>query len=77
MAHPGKKLTERGAAIVRDLYREAETRVLVAEGRKAVRQKTQLAKSIAKKAAKTGLITGAAAAAVVVIHQVRKRRIPN
>lgn len=77
MADLGKRLKKRGATIVRDLYREAETRVLVAEGRKAVRRKAQVATSITKKAARTGLIAGVATAAVVVIQQLRKRRAPD
>ncbi len=75
MAEFGKKLKKRGAKVVRDLYHEAETRVLVAEGRKAVRRTTQVAVAITKKAARTGLIAGMAAAAAVVVHQVRRRRI--
>lgn len=73
----GKQLKKRGAKVVRDLYHEAETRVLVAEGRKAVRRKAQVATAITKKAAKTGLIAGVAAAALVVAQQVRKHRIPD
>ncbi len=77
MANLGKRLTKRGAAVVRDLYREVETRVLVAEGRKAVRQKAQLATAVTKKAARAGVIAGVATAAVVVIQQLRKRRISS
>ncbi len=77
MAGGVKKLKNSGVKAVRALYQEAETRVLVAEGRKSVRRKTQVAVAVTKKAAKTGLIAGLAAAAAVVIHQVRKRRVPD
>lgn len=77
MADFGKNLKKRGAKAVRELYHEAETRVLVAEGRKAVRRKAQVATAITKKAAKTGLIAGVAVAAAVVVRQLRKRRIPD
>ena len=77
MAGVVKQLKNRGVKAVRALYQEAETRVLVAEGRKSVRQKTKVAVAVTKKAAKTGMIAGLAAAAAVVIHQVRKRRIPD
>ena len=52
MADLGKNLKKRGAKAVRDLYHEAETRVLVAEGRKAVRRKAQLATAITNAARK-------------------------
>lgn len=74
MADIVKKLKKRGAKAVHDLYQAAETRVLVAEGRKSVRRKVRVVGSVTKKAAKTGLITGVAAAAAVVLQQVRKRR---
>ncbi len=77
MATTAKKLKTRGLKAVQALYQEAETRVLVAEGRKSVRRKTKVAVAITKKAAKTGMIAGLAAAAAVVVHQVRKRRVPD
>ncbi|MSR03933.1 MAG: hypothetical protein EXR94_14535 [Gemmatimonadetes bacterium] len=77
MAGVVKKLKNRGVKAVRALYQEAETRVLVAEDRKSVRRKTKVAVAVTTKAAKTGMIAGLAAAAAVVIHQVRKRRIPD
>ena len=77
MASVVKKLKSRGVKAVRALYQEAETRVLVAEGRKSVRRKTKVAVAVTTKTPKTGMIAGLAAAAAVVIHQVRERRIPD
>jgi hypothetical protein len=58
----------------RGAYEKVETRVLVAEGRKAVKGKARTVAKVSQKAAKTGLIVGALAAAGVVLREVRKRR---
>lgn len=58
-------------------WKEAETRVLAAEGRRSLEKKTAVARAVTKKAAKTGLMVGALAAAAVVAREVRKRRVPT
>jgi hypothetical protein len=72
------KLTGRLIAQARDAARKAyekvETRVLVAEGRKAVKRKANTAARVSRKAAKTGAVVGALTAAGVVAHEIRKRR---
>jgi hypothetical protein len=72
------KLTRRLLAKARDAARKAyekvETRVLVAEGRKAVERKANTAVRVSRKAAKTGAVVGALTAAGVVAHEIRKRR---
>lgn len=62
------------ATRVKNKAEEVETRLLVSEGRRSVRAKTATVKKVTKKAVKAGLVTGAAAVAAVVIHEVRKRR---
>jgi hypothetical protein len=69
-----KKLAQKGRAAAADAYKNLETRVLVAEGRKSVKRKVGTAAKVSKKAAKTGLIVGALAAAGVLTHEIRKRR---
>lgn len=69
-----RRLVAKGTGAARKVYDEVETRVLVAEGRKAVRQKARTTAKVGKKAAKTGLIVGALAAVGMVVHEVRKRR---
>ena len=61
----------------RDAYERVETKVLVAEGRKAVRNKTNAVVKVSRKAAKTGVVVGAIAAAGVVVHEIRKRNKLN
>jgi hypothetical protein len=72
------KLTGRLIARARDAaknaYEKVETRVLVAEGRKAVKHKAKTAARVSRKAAKTGAVVGALTAAGVVAHEFRKRR---
>lgn len=72
------KLTERiaakGAETARKAYESVETRILVAEGRKSVRNKARTVAKVSRKAAKTGLIVGALAAAGVVVREVRRRK---
>jgi len=74
MARLTKRVVAKGADAARKAYEKLETRLLVAEGRKAVRRKAQTTARVGKKAAKTGLIVGALAAAGMVLHEVRKRR---
>jgi hypothetical protein len=69
-----RKVVKRGRDAARDAYQRVETRVLVAEGRKAVRNKTNAVVKVSRKAAKTGLVVGALTAAGVVLREVRKRR---
>lgn len=69
-----RRLVAKGTGAARKAYEELETRVLVAEGRKAMRNKVRTTARVGKKAAKTGLIVGALAAAGMVVHEVRKRR---
>lgn len=71
------KLTTRMVRKVRkaaeDTYKKVETRILVAEGRKAIRAKKKAAVRVTRKAARAGLVTGAAAAVAVIVHEIRKR----
>lgn len=69
-----KKLASRSKDTARKAYKKAETKILVAEGRKSVRGKVRTVKKVTRKAIKTGLITGALAAAGVVAREIRKRR---
>lgn len=54
--------------------KKLETKILVAEGRKAVRRKVRTVGTVSRKAAKTGLIAGTIVAAGVVVREIRKRR---
>ena len=74
MAKLIKKLTSRGGKTARKAYQKAETRFLVAQGRKSVKGKVRTVKRVTRKAVKTGLLTGAIAAASVVVREIRKRR---
>jgi hypothetical protein len=69
-----RKLVGKGKDAARKVYENVETRVLVAEGRKAVRTKVRTAAKVGRKAAKAGLLVGALTAATVVVREVRKRR---
>ena len=71
------KLTERVARAGRRAVDAAETRVLVAEGKKSLRTKVARAKRITKKALRTGAIAGVVVAAAVVMRERRKRRKLN
>lgn len=55
-------------------YKNAETKVLVAEGRKSIKQKVDTVAKVSRKAVKRGAIAGALVAASVVIREVKKRR---
>ena len=74
MGKIAKKLLLRGKNAARGAYEKVETKVLVAEGRKAVQGKARTVAKVSKKAAKTGLVVGALTAAGVVLREVRKRR---
>ena len=69
-----KRLAGKSRDAARKAYQKAETKILVAEGRKSVRGKVRTVKKVTRKAIKTGLITGALAAASVVAREIRKRR---
>jgi len=69
-----KTLAGKSRDAARKVYKKAETKILVAEGRKSVRGKVRTVKKVTRKAIKTGLITGALAAASVVAREIRKRR---
>ncbi len=68
------RLIKRAKDAARSAYEKVETRVLVAEGRKAVQRKANTVGRVSRKAAKTGAVAGALAAAGVVVHEIRKRR---
>jgi len=68
------KRARRRKSVVRRAFEKLETRVLVAQGRKAVRAKTERVAKLTRKAVKTGLITGGIAAAGVVLRALRKPR---
>lgn len=69
-----RKLVAKGQDAAEKAYRKVETKVLVAEGRKSVRAKVRTVGKVSKKAAKTGMIVGALAAAGVVVREIRKRK---
>jgi len=75
------RLTGRLLARVRnaaqDAYEQVETRVLVAEGRKAVQRKAKTVAKVSRKAAKKGAVAGALTAAGVVALEIHKRRKLN
>jgi hypothetical protein len=77
MAKLTRRLIEGASDAAHDAYEKVETRVLVAEGRKAVRNKANAVVKVSRKAAKTGVVVGALAAAGVVAHEIRKRRKLN
>jgi hypothetical protein len=74
MGKIAKKLLAKGRDAARGAYEKMETRMLAAEGRRAVKGKARTVAKVSQKAAKTGLIVGALAAAGVVAREVRKRR---
>jgi hypothetical protein len=67
-------LGRRRKGALRKAYRTVETRILAAEGRKAVRARAVRAARLVRKAIRTGLVTGGIAAAAVVVRAVRKGR---
>jgi len=68
-----KRVGKRKSA-VRRAYERAETNVMAAVGRRAVRSKVSTVKKVTRRAAKAGLVAGTLAAASVVLKEVRKRR---
>jgi hypothetical protein len=74
MGKIAKKLLLKGKKAAKGAYEKVETRILVAEGRKAVQGKARTVAKVSRKAAKTGLVVGALTAAGVVLREVRKRR---
>jgi hypothetical protein len=68
------KLARRRKGTARKAYEKLETRILVAQGRKAVRAKAEKVAKVTRKAVRTGLIAGGIAAATVVIRAVRRQR---
>jgi hypothetical protein len=74
MGKLSRKVAAKSSEAARKVYDKLETRILVAEGRKAVRGKARTVAKVSRKAAKTGLIVGALAAAGVVVREVRRRR---
>jgi rRNA processing protein Gar1 len=69
-----KNLTEKGIKAVRKVYQKAETEFLVAQGRKAVKEKTKFAVTTTKKAARAGLVAGVITSAAVVYGAVKRRK---
>lgn len=69
-----RKIGTKGRKAARKAYEKVETRILVAEGRKAVREKAHTVGKVSRKAARTGLLVGAMAAAGVVLREIKKRR---
>ncbi len=63
----------RGKQAVRSVLKRAETRVMAAAGRRAVKNKVRTAKKVGKKVAKAGLLLGALAAVGVAASKARKR----
>lgn len=74
MGKATKQLAAKGRKAAAKAYRKVETKVLAAEGRRSVRAKLKTAGQVSKKAAKTGLIVGALAAAKVVVQEIRRRK---
>lgn len=68
------KVAARSGKAARKAYKKVETRIMVAEGKKAIRGKVRTAKKVTRKAIKTGLVAGAIVATAVVVREVRKRR---
>ncbi|MFN0179173.1 MAG: hypothetical protein ACKVZ0_10260 [Gemmatimonadales bacterium] len=62
-----KKLTAKAIKAV-------ETKFLVAQGRKAVKEKTKFAVTTTKKAARAGLVAGVITSAAVVYGAVKRRK---
>ena len=69
-----EKLTKRRKGVARRAYEKVENRILVAEGRKAVKGKLETVRKVTRQAVKTGIVTGSLAALGVVFGAVRKAR---
>lgn len=74
MAKVVTRIVEGTRKAAKKALEKVETRILVAEGRKAVKAKARTAGRVSRKAAKTGLIVGALAATGVVVREIRKRQ---
>ncbi|MFI5211049.1 MAG: hypothetical protein ACHQ2E_11435 [Gemmatimonadales bacterium] len=74
MARLTRRLIAQARDAARNAYEKVETRVLVAEGRKAVKHKAATVAKVSRKAARTGAVVGALTAAGVVAHEIRIRR---
>ncbi len=74
MATRIRKLVEHGRDAAIEAIRELETAALAAEGRRSLKAKGKAAVAVGRKAAKAGLVVGAATAVGVVVREVRKRR---
>lgn len=68
------KIARRIGRAAKDALREAELRILAAEGRKSVEAKVVRASRTARKAVKAGAIAGVATAVAVALRERRKRR---
>lgn len=75
MSKLAERLADQGARKARKLYQRLETKLLVAEGRKAIKRKAELTGQVAKKAAKAGLTAAAVVATTVVAREIKKRRV--
>lgn len=69
-----RRLLARARDAAKNAYEKVETRVLVAEGRKAVKHKAKTVANVSRKAAKKGAVAGVLTAAGVVALEIRKRR---
>jgi hypothetical protein len=66
-------LARRAGKKLRQAYEKVENRILVAQGRKALRAKKREAVRVSRKAAKAGVVAGVAAAAGVLLREFRNR----
>lgn len=69
-----KRPVGHGRKAVRKAAERLETRILVAQGHKAVQGKVRTVTRVSREAAKTGLVTGAIAATTVVVREIHTRR---
>jgi len=74
MAKYMNEVARKTKAAAKKAYETAETKVLVAEGRKSVQRKARAVAKVSKKAVQDGAIAGAVVAAAVVVREIRKRR---
>lgn len=68
------RATKQAKSAAKRVFEKAESSVMASVGRKAVRAKVKEAGVVGKKAAKAALISGAIAAASVVVKEIRKRK---
>jgi hypothetical protein len=70
-------LTRKGRrkkGVLRRTYEVAESKVMAAVGRRALRTGTSTVKKVTRRAVKAALLAGSLAAAKVVLDEVRERR---